>query len=180
MDFSDLVGRIVAADPDAVVFEGFNPEGALLLRQLRDGGYGGLFVAGGGVVSQSSFIDVLGDVAEGAILTGCPDTLTGDFLRLWQAGGGDTVPPISFLGSTADAAFLLIAAVASVAEPQPDGFILIHPLKLRDEIAATQTVGWASGRQIAFDQHGARVGTGADAGLVSCEVRDGAFVEIAP
>ncbi|MEE9277524.1 MAG: branched-chain amino acid ABC transporter substrate-binding protein, partial [Dehalococcoidia bacterium] len=158
VDFSELVRRIVAADPDAVVFEGFNPEGALLLRQLRDGGYGGLFMAGDGVVSQSGFIGVLGDVAEGAILTGCPDTLSGDFVRLWQSGGGGAVPPISFLGSTADAAFLLIDAVARVAEPQPDGSLLIHPLKLRDAIAATQTVGWASGRQIAFDQHGDRVG----------------------
>lgn len=179
VDFSELVGRIVAADPAAVVFEGFNPEGALLLRQLRDGGYGGLFLAGDGVVSQSGFIGVLGDVAEGAILTGCPDTLGADFLRLWQSGGSGAVPSIPFLGSTADAAFLLIDAVARVAEPQPDGSLLIHPLKLRDAIAATQTVGWASGRQIAFDQHGDRVGSGADAGLVSCEVRDGAFVEIA-
>ena len=180
MDFSETIARIGSAGADAVIYEGFNPDGALLLGQLRDSGYTGTFVGGDGVVSQVGFPDVLGDRAEGAILTGCPDTLSGDFLRVWQAGGGDTVPPIiPFLGSTADAAFLLIDAVARVAEPQPDGSLLIHPLKLRDAIAATQTVGWASGRAIAFDQQGDRLGSGADTGLVACEVRDGAFVEIA-
>ena len=180
VDFSETIARIRSAGADAVIYEGFNPDGALLLGQLRDSDYTGTFVAGDGVVSQTGFLDVLGARAEGAILTGCPDTLRGDFLRIWrEASGGVAVPAIPFLGSTADAAFLLIDAVARVAEPQPDGSLLIHPLKLRDAIAATVTVGWASGRAIAFDQHGDRLGSGAEAGLVSCEVRDGAFVEIA-
>lgn len=178
VDFSNLIEQIRAVAPDAVIFEGFNPDGALLLRQLRDGGYTNLFVAGQGVVSQTGFLDVLGARAEGAILTGCPDALSDDFLRLWREGGGGATPIIPLVGNNADAAFVLIDAVARVADPQPDGSLVIDPRALRDAVAGTNLVGWASGQPIAFDSQGDRVGQGAAAGLVACEVRNGAFVEI--
>jgi branched-chain amino acid transport system substrate-binding protein len=179
VNFSAVVEQIRATASDAVIYEGFNPDGALLLRQLRDAGYAGLFITGDGVVSQSAFLDVLGDRAEGAILTGCPETLSADFRDLWEDGGGGAVPIISLVGNTADAAYILIDAVAQVAELQPDGSLIINPSELRDAVANTNVTGWASGHPIAFDSQGDRIGQGVDAGLVACEVRNGVFAEIA-
>jgi branched-chain amino acid transport system substrate-binding protein len=178
VNFTNLIEQIRAAAPDAVIFEGFNPDGALLLGQLRDGGYTELFVAGDGVVSRTGFLDVLGVRAEGAILTGCPETLSDEFGRIRREAGGGSPPEISLVGNTADAAYILIDAVARVAEPQPDGSLIIDPRALRDAVAETNTVGWASGHSIAFDSQGDRIGQGAEAGLVACEVRNGAFAEI--
>ena len=179
VDFTELVGQVIRAESEAVVFEGFNPEGALLLVQLRDAGYEGLFVAGDGVASEVAFLSVLGDAAEGAILTGCPQELASDFQRLWRAGGGGDAPVASLLSNTADAAYILMDAVARVAVPQPDGSLVIEPMALRAAIAETDVVGWASGQRIVFDDRGDRVGDAQEAGLIPCEVRDGQFVELA-
>ena len=62
---------------------------------------------------------------------------------------------------------------------QEDGSLLIDPGELRAAIAETDIVGWASGQRVAFDDRGDRVGTGLEAGLIACEVRDGRFVEVA-
>ena len=179
VDFTELVGRVISAGSEAVVFEGFNPEGALLLAQLRDAGYEGLFVAGDGVASERAFLQVLGDTAEGALLTGCPQELPTDFQRLWQAGGGGDAPVSSLLSNTADAAYVLMDAVARVAVPQTDGTLVIDPLALRAAIAETDIVGWASGQRVVFDDRGDRGGDAQEAGLIPCEVRDGRFVEVA-
>ena len=45
VDFSELAAQVTADNPEVVIFEGFNPEGALLYRQLRDAGYGGTFLS---------------------------------------------------------------------------------------------------------------------------------------
>ena len=87
-------------------------------------------------------------------------------------------PFISLTGNTADAAFLLTAAIAEVAEPLPDGSLRIDPVRLRDAVAATDMIGWATGQRIAFDRNGDRIGQGEEAGLVACEVEGGAFVEV--
>ena len=92
VDFSAVIERIQAAAPDAVIFEGFNPDGALLLGQLRESGYGEMFVTGDGVVSQSGFLDVLGADAEGAILTGCPEQLSDEFVEIWEDTSGRSHP----------------------------------------------------------------------------------------
>ncbi len=178
VDFTSLIATILEIAPDAVVFEGFNPDGALLLGQLRDAGYAGVFLGGDALVSQAAFIDVLGGDAEGAIFTGCAVALSDDFTRIWSATGAPTLPQISLTGNTADAAFLLIDAVAEVAEPLPDGSLRIDPIRLRDAIAAVETIGWATGQSIAFDRNGDRMGQGTETGLVACEVRNGAFVEL--
>jgi ABC-type branched-subunit amino acid transport system substrate-binding protein len=178
VDFTSLVSTILEIAPDAVLFEGFNPDGALLLGQLRDAGYAGLFLGGDALVSQSAFIDVLGEEAEGAVFTGCAVALSDQFNRIWFEGGAPGLPSISLSGNTADAAFLLMAAIAEVAEPLPDGSLRIDPVRLRDAVAATDMTGWATGQHIAFDRNGDRVGLGEEAGLVACEVQGGVFVEV--
>ena len=54
--------------PQAIFFSGDYPEGIPLLRALRESGFAGGFMSGDSVVSDE-FIDELGSMAEGAILS---------------------------------------------------------------------------------------------------------------
>ncbi len=173
VDFSELAAQIAADAPDVVAFAGFNPEGALLYRQLRDAGYAGTFLSDDGLVSVSDFIEPLGQLAEGAVFAGCSLALPEEFLSDYVEIVGSE-PQTPFPAQYADAATVLLNAVAQVAEEQPDGSLVIEPLELRTAVAATELQG-VSGA-IAFDENGDRVGEGADVGLQMCRVRGGAFV----
>ncbi|MCH6555125.1 MAG: branched-chain amino acid ABC transporter substrate-binding protein [Chloroflexi bacterium] len=173
VDFSELAGRIASDDPDVVVFAGFNPEGALLYRQLRDAGYGGTFLGGDGLVSVSDFIEPLGELAEGAVFAGCSLTLPEEFLSEYVSIIGSE-PETPFPAQLVDAVTVLLDALAQVAQEQADGSLLIDPLELRATVAAVELAG-VSGA-VAFDENGDRVGEGADVGLVMCRVEGGRFV----
>ncbi len=173
VDFSDLTARIASDDPEVVVFAGFNPEGALIYRQLRDAGYGGTFLSGDGVVSVSDFIEPLGELAEGVVFAGCSLTLPEEFLSDYVSIIGSE-PETPFPAQLVDAVTVLLDAVAQVAEEQADGSLLIDPLELRATVAAAELAG-VSGA-IAFDENGDRVGEGAAVGLQMCKVEGGRFV----
>ena len=173
VDFSDLAGRIAADGPEVVVFAGFNPEGALLYRQLRDAGYGGTFLSGDGVVSVSDFIEPLGELAEGVVFAGCSLTLPEEFLSNYVSIIGSE-PETPFPAQFVDAVTVLLDAVAQVAEEQADGSLVIDPLELRAAVAAAELAG-VSGA-IAFDENGDRVGEGAAVGLQMCRVEGGRLV----
>ncbi len=173
VDFSDLAARVASENPEVVVFAGFNPEGALLYRQLRDAGYSGMFLSGDGVVSVSDFIEPLGEITEGVVFAGCSLTLPDEFLSDYVRIIGSE-PETPFPAQFVDAVTILLAAVAQVAEAQPDGSLLIEPLELRAAVAAAELSG-VSGA-IAFDKNGARVGEGAPVGLQMCRVEGGRFV----
>ncbi|KKL17082.1 hypothetical protein LCGC14_2489110, partial [marine sediment metagenome] len=174
VDFSELAGRIAADNPDVVIFEGFNPEGALLYRQLRDAGYGGTFLSGDGVAVTSDFIEPLGELAEGVVFAGCSLTLPEEFLSDYVEIIGSE-PVTGFPAHLADAATVLLDAVAQVAEEGEDGSLVIDPLELRDAVSASTLLFGVSGA-IAFDENGDRVGDGATVGLTMCKVEDGRFV----
>ena len=174
VDFSDLAGRLAADSPDVVIFEGFNPEGALLYRQLRDAGYDGPFVSDDGVASVSDFIEPLGEQAEGAVFAGCATDLPEEFLDDYVEYVGHQ-PMGPFPAQYADAATILLDALAQVAEEQDDGSLVIDPLKLRDAVGRSDLPAGVSGA-VAFDENGDRVGGGSDVGLVMCSVEGGQFV----
>jgi branched-chain amino acid transport system substrate-binding protein len=119
VDFSELAALIVADNPDVVIFEGFNPEGALLYRQIRDAGYGGPFVGSDGIASVSDFIEPLGELAEGAVFAGSIPTLPEDFLADYIKITGHA-PTIPFPGHLADAVHILLDAVAQIAVEQDE------------------------------------------------------------
>lgn len=172
VDFSDLAGRIASDNPDVVIFEGFNPEGALLYRQLRDAGYSGPFIGSDGTLSVSDFIEPLGELAEGTVFTGCSLTLPEEFLADYvDIIGGE--PTTAFPAQYADAATILLDAVAEVAVEQADGSLVIEPLELRDAVSMPKLLAGLSGA-IAFDENGDRLAE--SSGLVMCEVKDGEFV----
>jgi branched-chain amino acid transport system substrate-binding protein len=194
VDFSELASRIAADNPDFVAFAGFNPEAALLLRQIRDAGYEGLFGTGDGAASQGDFVEPLGEIAEGALFAGCQFPLSDDLMdEFIQLHGYE--PLASFPAQYIDAVTALLDAVAAVAEDD-SGALVIDPKELRDVVRASDFEG-ASG-SIAFDSKGDRVPTPgdeleeiqetglealdpeliSDLGLVRCQVQDGQIIVV--
>jgi branched-chain amino acid transport system substrate-binding protein len=172
VDFSDLAGRIASDNPDVVIFEGFNPEGALLFRQLRDGGYSGPFIGSDGTAVASDFIEPVGELAEGVVFAGCSLALPEEFLADYVDIVGSE-PVTAFPAQYADAATILLDAVAEVAVEQADGSLVIDPLELRDAVSMPKLLAGLSGA-IAFDENGDRLAE--SSGLVMCEVEGGEFV----
>jgi len=198
VDFSELAAKIAAASPDFVGFAGFNPEAALLYRQLRDAGYDGLFGAGDAAASVGGFIEPVGhEAAEGALFAGCSLTLPEQFQETFAELHDYEPSESAFVAQYADAATILLNAVAEVAEEQGDGSLVIDPLELRDAVRASVLPDGISGA-IAFDENGDRVPPGSDTlpqfidaalatqdlnafvdlGLVPCQAQDGRLVNL--
>ena len=196
VDFSILANEIDFSSPDFVGFSGFNPEAGLLLRQIRDAGYDGLFGAGDGAASQSNFVEPLGAAAEGALFAGCQYPLSGHFLDDFLDILGEA-PVATFPAQYADAVTALLNAVQEVAVEQPDGSLSILPIELRDAVRSTVIEDGFSG-SYTFDVNGDRVPevgdllsevmdtafatdneqTLADLGLIRCQVQDGELVPV--
>ena len=196
VDYSEIASQIAQANPDIVGFTGFNPEAALFYEQLRDAGYEGPFGASDGAASVTDFVEPVGaEEAEGVVFVGCALTLPEDFLAAFEVIHGEQPAASPFVAQYADAATVLLNAVASTAEAQPDGSLSIDAQKLRDAVAATDLPAGLSG-PIAFDADGDRVPSPGDEleqvvaaaaaaedsslfqrlGLVPCFVQDGRLV----
>ena len=175
---------------------GFNPEAALLYRQLRDAGYDGIFGAGDGAASITGFVEPVGIAeAEGVLFGGCTVPLPKAFSDDFEGLHGYT-PTASFPAQYADAATILLNAVSAVAQEQPDGSVVIEPAELRDKIRGTATKGISG--NIGFDENGDRLPSGInnledfvsvalteedasvfiDLGLVPCQVQNGLLVNL--
>ena len=196
VDFSALAEEIVRDNADFVGFGGFNPEAALLYRQLRDAGYTGVFGAGDGAASQTGFVDPVGEDAEGVLFAGCTFPLPADFLTEFDELHGYQ-PTAAFPAQYADAATILLDAVSAVAEVRDDGSLVIDPIELRDAVRATVLEDGLSGA-IAFNEDGDRIPPGTanltefvaealanedtggyeNLGLVPCQVQNGRLVNL--
>ena len=69
-DFSAAVTQVKNQSPDVVVYASYYTEAALLLQQLRDAGYTGLFSGPDGL-KDPQFVKAAGEAAKGAVLS-CP------------------------------------------------------------------------------------------------------------
>jgi branched-chain amino acid transport system substrate-binding protein len=171
-EFSALARQVKSAAPDAVVFEGLNPAGALIARALHDAAHPGKFIAADGVLSARDFITQGGPATEGAIVTGGP--IPGDaFARHFQ-DRFQRAPGTPFVLQTHDAVTSLIIAIESCAVDGPGGALVIDRAKLADTLRGQKFSGWTG--TIQFDDHGDRRGTTAiEAGLVIYRVVNGRF-----
>jgi branched-chain amino acid transport system substrate-binding protein len=194
VDFSDLAADIAADHPDFVAFTGFNPEAALIYRQIRDAGYEGLFGAGDAAASVPNFVEPVGvEAAEGVLFSGCQYPLSQNFLDDFVEMHGHE-PMATFTPQYADAATVLLDAVTQVAEEKDDGSLVIQPTALRDAVRVTNITDGISGT-LAFDSNGDRVPKPGDElsqvqetalaaqenifaalGLIPCQVQDGELV----
>jgi branched-chain amino acid transport system substrate-binding protein len=187
VDFSVLAAEIAKADPGFVGFGGFNPEAVLLFRQLRDAGYRGPFGSGDAVASVATFVDPVGaDAAEGVYFVGCPLSLSDDFRAEFKKVHGGEPVASAFIPQYADAAVILLDAIAEVAEEQDDGSLVIDRLRLRDAVRETDRMDGMSGH-LAFDEYGDRMSSATDLteraidlGLAACQVQNGKLVTLFP
>ncbi|MHB8375646.1 MAG: branched-chain amino acid ABC transporter substrate-binding protein [Dehalococcoidia bacterium] len=176
VDFSAIARRTTSAKPDIVVFEGLNPEAALLVKELRTQQYAGTFMAPDGALSVRDYVQAAGAAAEGSIVSGGsqPDE---QFIAKFR-DAFQRVPASAFVLESYDAASVLLAAVNAVATPGSDGSLRIDRAKLAAALRATKTLGLTGA--IAFDARGDRTGdTAAQAGLVLYRVTNGRFVPVA-
>ncbi|MEE9325321.1 MAG: ABC transporter substrate-binding protein, partial [Dehalococcoidia bacterium] len=184
-------------NPDFVGFAGFNPEAALLYRQLRDAGYTGPYGSVDAAASVRGFVEPLGEAAEGVLFAGCRVNLPDDYVADFLDAHGYEPGTAAFGGHYADAVWILLEAVARVAEEQPDGSLKIEPIALRDDIRASFLLNGVTG-PIAFDANGDRLpgkgqrlslliqnafenqypGVFVGLGLIPCQVQDGALANL--
>ena len=197
VDFSALTTKITSERPDLVGFAGYNPEAALLYRQLRDAGYKGLFGAGDAAWGPPFIEPVGAQMAEGVLFSGCALPLPQDFIADFRELHGHPPQDSAFVAQYADAATILMDALAGAAVEQPDSSLSIGPGALRDGVRATFLQEGISGT-VLFDDDGDRVLPGIDnisvfvdsaikagdinvfveLGLVPCQVQDGKLVNL--
>ncbi len=186
VDFGELAAKVARANPDFVGFAGFNPEAALFYRQLRDAGYKGPFGAGDAAASVRDFVGPVGpELAEGVYFGGCSLDLADEFVGEFRRLHGSE-PTAAFVTHYADAAGILLSAIAEVAKPQPDGSLTIDPGALRRAVRSTSVEDGFSGH-VAFDVDGDRTTEetalderARDLGLAVCQVRKGQLAVIFP
>jgi len=157
VDYSGIATEIAADNPDIVGFAGFNPEAALFYEQLRDAGYEGEFGATDAAASVENFVETVGaEQAEGVAFVGCALDLPDDFVDDFAAIHNEEPAASAFVAQAADAATILLDAVAEVAQAQNDGSLTIDPDDLRHAVAAAHLPDGLSG-SVAFDSDGDRV-----------------------
>ncbi|RMI29964.1 branched-chain amino acid ABC transporter substrate-binding protein [Nocardia stercoris] len=92
-DFSAVVTKVAAANPDAIFYSGYYAEAAPLVSQLHSGGVKGTFVGPDGV-NDPRFVQQAGSAAKGAILT-CPcGPASDEFAAAYKADNGGQAPGV--------------------------------------------------------------------------------------
>ena len=116
-DFSAAVNQITGQSPEVVVFASYYTEGALLLQQLRDAGYTGLF-AGPDGLKDPQFVKAAGQAADGAVLS-CPcGPATGAFAEAYTDKFGQA--PGTYSLESYDLATILLTGIDSGAVTRPE------------------------------------------------------------
>ena len=115
-DFSAAVTQIMGQKPDVVVYASYYTEAALLLQELREAGYTGLF-AGPDGIKDPQFVKSAGQSAKGAVLS-CPcGPATGAFAEAYSAKFGQ--PPGTYSLESYDLATILLKGIDSGAVTRP-------------------------------------------------------------
>ncbi len=143
-DFSATVTRANASGADTIFFGGYYAEAALLIGQLRDGGFKGTFVVADGV-KDPGYIDGAKAAAEGTIIT-CPcipaeEPAVADFAEAFEAEFGG--PPGTYAAEAYDAANIFLDGIAQGINNREDMLAFINEY---DEPGVT--------KQLAFDETG--------------------------
>jgi branched-chain amino acid transport system substrate-binding protein len=111
-DFSATVTKVAASGADAMFYGGYYAEAGILVKQLRQQGWKGTFVAADGV-KDDGFIKAAGSAAEGAILT-CP-CLPPDKAPQFQTAfkAAYNSDPATYSAEGYDAANVFLAGIAA-------------------------------------------------------------------
>ena len=161
-DFQATVTKVLDADADAVFFGGYYPEGELLIKQLRAGGWKGTFVVPDGV-KDNEYIKVAGAAAEGTLVT-CPcvpgDTIAA-FADAYRAKFNED--PGTYGPEAYDAANVFLAGIeAGINERSA----------MNDFV--TNYDGEGVSKHVSFDEHG----ESAEIPIWAYKVEDGKYVAL--
>ena len=110
-DFAATVAKVKSTGANVVIYTGYYSQAAVLVKQLRDGGYKGIFAGGDGVLN-SEFAVLGGAAAEGARLTGATvplGELSADLAAKFKESQG--VEPGVYAAESFDAANIIIEAI---------------------------------------------------------------------
>jgi branched-chain amino acid transport system substrate-binding protein len=110
-DFAATVAKVKSKGANVVIYTGYFSQAAVLVKQLRDGGYKGIFAGGDGVLN-SEFAVLAGAAAEGARLTGATvplGELSPDLAAKFKESLG--VEPGVYAAESFDAANIIIDAI---------------------------------------------------------------------
>jgi branched-chain amino acid transport system substrate-binding protein len=173
--FVPLARLILTANPGAVVYEGLDPAGGLLLRDLRAEGYEGVFIGPDSLFSATNFIANAGaSAAEGAYLTAGPSPDVAFLQRFSERFGRE--PATGFVLQAYDAARVALTALDAAASEQA-GATMFDRERLLDAMR-TQTFSGLTGT-MRFGEQGDRSGdTARGLGLAVYRVSGGVFEQV--
>ena len=110
-DFAPTVAKVKSKGANVVIYTGYYSQAAVLVKQLRDAGYKGIFAGGDGVLN-SEFAVLAGAAAEGARLTGATvplGELSPELAAKFKESQG--VEPGVYAAESFDAANIIIEAI---------------------------------------------------------------------
>ena len=166
-DFRSLLTRIKALQPDAIYFGGMFSEGGILLRQARDIGFKGAFLACEANYDPA-FLETAGKAAEGAYVTflGSPPELlpsARDFVEKYRARYPDEeIKSYDHYGY--EVASILLEALENVGPDRAKIIQYLHGVKFNGVLGVT-----------AFDEKGDTL----NKTITLFRVKDGAFIPYA-
>lgn len=160
-DFSATVTKVTSSGADTVFFGGYYAEAALIVSQLRDGGFEGTFVVADGV-KDPGFLEA-GEAAEGTIIT-CPcipadDPAAAEFASAYEAEFGEA--PGTYAAESYDATNIFLDGIADGIDNREDMLAFINDY---DEAGVT--------KQLKFDE----TGEPADVHVYAYKVQGGEIV----
>lgn len=150
-DFRAVLGTL-PKDTQAIYFGGYAPEGALLVRQLKELGLKAVFVGPDGLYEPEDYIKAAGGAADGSVVTALaapPESVPAakEFIKKYEAKFG-TIGPYSL--NAYDAANIIFAAIKKAGK--------LNRAAIAEEVAKTKDYkGISSGRPITFDKKGDNV-----------------------
>ena len=140
-DFSATVTKVTGSNADAIFYAGYYPEAGLLVKQLRQAGYKGLFMSGDGS-EDPAFVKAAGAAAaNGAVLTAPAGPAPADFDSTYQTVNGG--PSGLYSTQSYDATNIILAGLAAGKTSHAD----------LNAFIGSYTGDGVSG-PIAFDQYG--------------------------
>jgi len=140
-DFSATVTKVKDSGADAIFYGGYYAEAGLLAKQLRQGGFKGLFMSGDGS-EDAQFVKIAGaDAANGAILTAPAGPAPASFDSKYQALIGS--PSGLYSTQSFDATNIFLAGIDGGKSSHAD----------MNTFVGAYTGNGVSG-PIAFDDHG--------------------------
>lgn len=140
-DFRSLLTRVKATNPEALYFGGMFSEGGILVRQLRDIGFKGPFIACEANYDPS-FLSVAGKAAEGAYVTflGSPPELlpsAKNFVEKYKARyPNDQLKSYDHYGY--EVSMLLVDALQKVGPDRAKIIDYLHNVKFEGVLGVTQ------------------------------------------